>query len=182
MKKLTLIPILIFLSLGLSNAQETKGWETPMQEVKFDSGNLEDATLKVDPGIRYADLFQPERKYRLYFNFNRGMLKQARIVDQETNLEIAKGRGSYFLGNGRIEFVGGETYKLKRKQNRNGYEIIGPYGTLFKVENQAIIPVKTLNEKDFLVQALFVFERIKKTQTPPTDVIIYSAPVTYQKK
>lgn len=31
----------------------------------------------------------------------------------------------------------------------------------------------TLNDKDFLAQAFYVFERIKVTQSAPTDVMIF---------
>lgn len=97
--------------------------------------------------------------------------KHARIVDQESKLQVARGRGSYFWGNGRFEFIDGDIFKVKIKRNKMGYEVIGPYGPLFIVENHGIKPVKTFNEKDFLAQAFYVFARIKSTQTPPTDVI-----------
>lgn len=70
----------------------------------------------------------------------------------------------------------GEVLKLRKKKNPIGYEVIGPYGVLFKVENHGISPVNTVSDKDFLTQAFFVFDRIRHTQSPPADevMIIYT--------
>lgn len=133
----------------------------------------EEAIMKVDPGFNYADLSHEERNYRI-LTYGTNKIKYARIIDQDSKLQIARGRGSYFWGNARFEFVDGDVFKLKMKRNRTGYEIIGPYGSLFVVENFGISPVKTLNDKDFLIQSLYVFDRIKSTQKPPVDVIYIS--------
>lgn len=177
MKKSALLFSLVFIILGSVTAQENPSWQTPMHEVKFMSGESEEAVLSVDPGLRFADLQQNERVFRLFYDNNNPVIKRARIVDQQSNLMVAKGKGSYFWGTARFEFIGGDVFRVKLNRNRNGYEIIGPYGRLFVVENFGISPVKTLNEKDFLAQAFYVFDRIKTTQKPPTDVIIISSSI-----
>jgi hypothetical protein len=152
MKKSALFFSLVLI-IATAKAQENPTWQTPMHEVKFMSGESEEAVLSVDPGLRFADLRQNERVFRLFYDNNNGIIKKARIVDQHSKLMIAKGRGCYFWGTARFEFIGGDVFRVKLNRNRNGYEIIGPYGRLFVVENFGISPVKTLNEKDFLAQA-----------------------------
>lgn len=178
MKKSVLLLSLTLVLTVISKAQETSGWTSPMQEVKFVSSDSKEVTMSVDPGFKYADLQKDDRLFRLFFHKNSAILKNARIIDQDSKLVVARGKGSYFWGSARFEFVDGEEFPVKRKRNPNGYEIIGPYGPLFTVENFGISPVKTLNEKDFLAQAFFVFEQIKTSQKPPSDVIYYMAPVT----
>ena len=178
MKKSALLLTSLFILFGSVVAHESQTWQTPMHEVKFLENGSEEAIMKVDPGFNYADLSHEERNYRIFYVYSTGKIKHARIIDQDSKLQIARGKGSYFWGNARFEFVDGDVFNLKMKRNRTGYEIIGPYGPLFVVENFGISPVKTLNEKDFLTQAVFVFDRIKNTQKPPADVIYYSAPVT----
>ena len=176
MKSSLLFIILFFVTIGMTKAQNTAEWTSPMYEVNFKADTGEEAKMEIDKGYRYADLDYEGRKFHLFYNGNFNRIKQARIFEPKSKLQIARGKGSYFWGNARFEFVDGEVYKLKRKNNSNGYEIIGPYGTLFKVENHAISPVKPINEKDFLTQAFFVFERVKVTQSNPTDVmIVYSS-------
>lgn len=171
MKNSALLFSLVLIMLGNAYGQENQTWQTPMHEVKFIANGTEEAIMKVDPALNYADLSHDERFYRLLFVYSSGKIKHARIVDQESKLQVARGRGSYFWGNGRFEFIDGDIFKVKIKRNKMGYEVIGPYGPLFIVENHGIKPVKTFNEKDFLAQAFYVFARIKSTQTPPTDVI-----------
>lgn len=177
MKKSSLLFSLILFVFGTVKAQETPTWQTPMHEVKFISGESEAAVLNVDPGLKFADLQQNDRVFRMFYDYNNAIIKRARIIDQHSNLMVAKGRGSYFWGTARFEFIGGEVLKVKLNRNRNGYEIIGPYGKLFVVENFGISPVKTLNEIDFLAQAFYVFDRIKTTQRPPTDVIVITSSI-----
>lgn len=175
MKKSALLFSLILFVCGTAKAQEAQTWQTPMHEVKFIANGTEEALMKVDHGLNYADLSHNERMYRLLFIYGPGKIKHARIIDQDSKLQVARGKGSYFWGNARFEFIDGDIFKVKIKRNRTGYEVIGPYGPLFIVENYGIKPVKTLNEKDFLAQAFYVFARIKSTQTPPTDVIFISS-------
>jgi hypothetical protein len=167
----------LFFSVNLAIGQENAIWKTPMHEVKFISGESEEAILSVDPGLRFADLRQNERVFRLFYDINNAIIKKTRIIGQDSKLMVAKGRGSFFWGTARFEFIGGDVFRVKLNRNRNGYEIIGPYGRLFVVENFGISPVKTLNEKDFLAQAFFVFDRIKTTQKPPTDIIIITSSI-----
>lgn len=178
MKKSALLFSLTLVLAFIAKAQEKSSWTSPMHEVKFVSGDSDDALMSIDPGFQYADLQQENRHFRLFFHKDNAIIKNARIVDQQSKLVVAKGRGSYFWGSARFEFVDGEEFRVKRKRNPNGYEIIGPYGPLFTVENFGISPVNTLNEKDFLAQAFFVFEQIRTTQKPPSDVIYYFAPAT----
>ncbi|PZX56025.1 hypothetical protein LV84_02390 [Algoriphagus ratkowskyi] len=173
MKNNLLALVLIFSSIGIITAQSSAEWKAPMYQVSFESDSGAMAQMQIDKGYRYADLDFEGRKFHLFFNHDNNEIKNARIMEPKTNLQIARGRGSYFWGNARFEFVDGEVYKVKRKNKANGYEIIGPYGTLFKVENHAISPVKPINEKDFLTQAFYVFQRIKVTQSNPSDVMIF---------
>lgn len=172
MKNNLLTFTVLLMSFGITSAQNAE-WKAPMHQVKFTSDSEEEVKMEIDKGYRYADLDFEGRKFHLFFNRDITNIKKARIVEPKTNLQIARGKGSYFWGNARFEFVDGEVYKLKRKNNANGYEIIGPFGTLFKVENHAIIPVETINEKDFLAQAFYVFYRIKETQSAPEDINMF---------
>lgn len=165
------------LIIATAKAQENPTWQTPMHEVKFIANGTEEAIMKVDPSLRFADLSLDERTFRLLFKYDPGHIKQARIIDQDSKLQVARGKGSYFWGNARFEFVDGDTFKVKMKRNSSGYEVIGPYGPLFAVENHGIKPVKTLNEKDFLAQAFYVFARIKSTQRPPTEVVYITSSI-----
>ncbi|WP_339869092.1 hypothetical protein [uncultured Algoriphagus sp.] len=173
MKNILFILILVFVIQGIAKAQNAAEWTAPMHQVNFKADSGEEAKMEIDRGYRYADLDFEGRTFHLFFNHDDNKIKKARIVEPKTNLQIARGKGSYFWGSARFEFVDGEVYKVKRKRHTNGYEIIGPNGILFKVENHAISPVKPLNEKDFLAQAFYVFERIKITQSNPSDVMIY---------
>jgi hypothetical protein len=176
MKNITLLFLCILGFISVSNGQTEIGWKPNLNEVKFVAQTGEESVLGIDPGLRCANLQHQGRDYRLFYNRNDIRSKNIRIVDQKSGLQIARGRGNIFWGSGRIEFIDGEIVKLRRKNNPNGYTIIGPYGELFKVENQAMSPVKTVGEKDFLSQAFFFFEWIKITQKLPQDVvIIYTA-------
>jgi hypothetical protein len=175
MKKSALLLSLVLILTGTAKAQENPTWQTPMHEVKLMANGSEEAIMKVDPSLRFADLSFEERTFRLLFNYDPGHIKHARIIDQDSKLQVVRGRGSYFWGNARFEFIDGDIFRLKMKRNSTGYEVLGPYGPLFAVENHGIKPVKTLNEKDFLAQAFFVFARIKSTQRPPTEVIYISS-------
>lgn len=180
MKKSTLLFLISFFLIGWANGQEKQGWIPSMQTIQFVADEKEQASMSVDGGYKFADLEYKGRNYRIFFNRDQAIFKKARIVDQDSKLEIARGRGNINGGSGRLEFIDGEVLKLKRKNNPNGYNIIGPYGILFEVKNHGISPVKALVEKDFLAQAFFVFERIKSTQSPPSgNIIIINSAYTY---
>lgn len=181
MKNLFLILFLYLILLSSAKAQESPTWQTPMHEVKFMANGSEEAIMRVDPSLHFADLSFGERTFRLLFRYDPGHIKHARIIDQDSKLQVARGKGSYFWGNARFEFVDGDVFKVKVKRNPTGYEVIGPYGPLFAIENHGIKPVKTLNEKDFLAQAFYVFARIKSTQKPPTEVIYITSSTNYFK-
>lgn len=85
---------------------------------------------------------------------------------------VARGRGSFFWRTGKFTFDNGEEIKVVRKDNANGYEILGPFGMLFKVENHGVTPVKIYNEMDFLAHAFFLFDRIRHIETPPAEVML----------
>lgn len=176
MKKSTFLSLLL---LGISTAlfaQHSPGWTLPLHEVKYNDDKGKVASLGIDPGYQYADIMQEGQQIRFFYNRNHANISQARIVNQETNELIAEGKGSFFFGNARMMFADGSTAKLRKKKDPNGYEIIGPYGPVFKVENQGIVSVATLNRQDFLTQTFFVFDRIRATQQPPAEIIyVYSA-------
>ncbi len=169
----------LLFSFYLVKAQNPPSWEMPMAEVKYQDPNGESALLKIDQGFRYAELESKERKFRLFFHRNRPLIKNIRIIDQNSDLEIARGRGGFFLGNARIEFIDVSVIKLDRKNFPNGYEITGPFGPLFLVKNHAFTPIKTYEENDFLAQAMFLFQRIRDTQNPPQEVIYHYNSITY---
>lgn len=167
------IILLSLLTLGCSVAllaQTAPKWTVPLHEVKYTDDQGKAASLKIDPGFQYADLKQDDVVVRFFFNKNRANISQARIVNQETNELIAEGKGSFSFGSAKMVFADGTVYKLQRKKNPNGYEIIGPHGSVFKVQNFGIEPVATLNEMDFLTQSFFVFDRVRATQQPPADI------------
>lgn len=172
MKKPLILFFFFLLSFGLVKGQEKMGWNTPMQKLQFVADENEQATMSVDRGYKFADLEYKGRNYRIFYNRDQASFKKARIVDQDSKLELARGRGNINWGSGRFEFIDGEVLKLKRKNNPNGYKVIGPYGVLFEIENHGISPVKSLSEKDFLTQAFFVFNWIKSTQSPTSDMVI----------
>ncbi|WP_439487600.1 hypothetical protein [Algoriphagus sp.] len=174
MKRISsLLTMIMLAGICTAYAQQTSEWKSPMHEVQFISESGDDVKMEVDKGYKYANLEFEGRKFHLFYDRDMNQIKKARIVEPETRLEIARGRGSYFWGSARFEFVDGDIVKVKRKRDANGYEITGPSGPLFKVENHAITPVKTYNEKEFMTQAFYVFERIKLTQNSPSDVMIF---------
>ncbi|UZD22455.1 hypothetical protein PBT90_03305 [Algoriphagus halophytocola] len=165
-----LLTITVFLISMGSYAQSSSGWSTPVLEIPYQSESESPVSLKIDKGFMYADFTHSAEKVRIFYNKDIQNIHQVRIVDSQSNELIARGRGSYFFGTARFVFADGEVMKVKRKKNPNGYDIIGPYGTLFKVENQGISPTKTYNEKDLILQAYYVFDRIKTTQTPTEEI------------
>lgn len=179
MKSKTILSTAILLfSFYSVKAQSSSPWEIPMIEVNYQDPNGDQAILKVDPGFRYAELESEEWNYRLFFHRNRPFIKDIRMVDQDSDLQIARGRGSFFFGNARIEFVDGSEIRLKRTKSANGYEITGTYGPVFLVKNHAFTPTKTYEESDFLAQAMFLFRRIQETQKPPTEIIYQNNAIT----
>ncbi|WP_297338137.1 hypothetical protein [Algoriphagus sp.] len=176
--KTILSTAVLLLSCYWVKAQSSSTWEIPMIEVNYQNPKGEEAKLKVDPGFRYAELESEEKNYRLFYHRNRPFIKDIRIVDQMSDLQVARGRGGFFFGNARIEFQDGSEIKLKRKKSANGYEITGTYGPVFLVKNHAFTPTKTYEESDFLAQAMFLFRRIQETQNPPTAVIYQNNAIT----
>jgi hypothetical protein len=164
--------ISFFFILGAASAQSEEGWTIPMQEIIFKNHQGEPTRMRIDPGLRYADIIYQDKSYRLFYHKNAVDFNRARIFNNETQEEIGRGKGA-FLGLDRFIFENGEVIKLKRKRSPNGYVIIGPYGVLFEVQNHGIKPIKTFEETDFLVQAFFIFDRIKKTRKPPSEIMIY---------
>lgn len=171
--KTTLSFVLMYLSIFVfSNAQTQGDWSIPKDEIvlKDDQGDI--AKIWIDHGFDYADLSYQGRSFRVFYNRNNPKFKQARIVDNDSKLQIAKGKGGLFGGSGKFIFVNGDEIKVRQKNNPNGYEIVSPNGILFKVENHGVSPLKTSTETDFLAQSFFLFRRIKATQTPTSHVIV----------
>jgi len=102
-------------------------------------------------------------------NFN-----QIRIINAKTKEEIARSKGGWGLGNAHLLFEDGLNYVMKREKNPNGYTIVGPYGPVFKVESQKIEATNIITKEDLLIQAFFVFDRIRTTQRFPTELILAS--------
>lgn len=175
MKSIVTFILLLLSVVVFSNAQSQGEWSIPKAEIIFKSEQGDIAKMWMDPGFRYADLEFQGRSYRVFYHRNNTKFKHARIVDNDSKMPIAKGKGASFRASGKFIFINGEEIKVRQKDNPNGYEIIGPYGTLFKVENHGINPVKTYQETDFLANAFFLFRRIKDTQTPPSQVIILTS-------
>lgn len=170
--QITFLSIIVFSFLMTFSTLAQDGWKTPKQKVEFKSDDGKEANMEVDQGYMFADLELEGRKFHLFFHRDMQKINKARIIDSKTDLLVARGKGSYFWGNARFEFVDGVIFKVKRKYNPNGYDIIGPYGPLFSVKNHAISTITPLNEKDFIAQAFYVFERIKVTQSNPSDLVI----------
>ncbi len=171
MKKSALLSIFLFSISIYGFSQNSSSWKTNLNEVKFISEDGKESQLDLDPGFRFAEFKFEGRELRFYFNRNQQKIKHIRINDEDTKLQIARGKGSWFWGSARMEFVSGETLKLKMDRNSNGYEIIGPYGPLFIVENQKIKSTPTINDQDFITQAFFVFDRIRETQKPAQELV-----------
>ena len=178
MKKLITFILLLGVSSFLS-AQTQSQWISPTNSMKIVSSDGEESMLNFDPGFKYADFQSEGRSYHYFFNRDIQSIKNIRIVDTDSKLQIARGKGSWFWGNAKMVFVDGEIFKLKMDRNKNGYTVIGPYGPLFTVENQKITSTTTYNEKDLLTQVFFVFDRLRTTQKPPSDVIIIAGTGTY---
>jgi hypothetical protein len=175
MKNLTLVLIFFILSSLAVLGQSKPGWNTNLNEIKFLSESGAESQLDVDPGFRYAEFKSEGRVFRFFFNRNQQMVRNVRIIDEESKLQVARGRGSWFWGNARMEFIDGENLELKIRRNRNGYTIIGPYGPLFLVENQKIKSPQTYTEKDMLAQAFFVFDRVRTTREPINNIILITS-------
>lgn len=181
-KSIALLITLIIATLP-AWAQTAASWEVPTIRVNYQEENGQRAVLEVDSGFRYADLNYQDRNYRLFYQHNRAMIKNIRIVDQDSKLQIARGRGGSFWGNSRVVFVDGTEIRIKRKNFANGYEVTGPNGPLFRIENHAYAPTKTNGESEFLTQAMFMFRRIQYTQKPDVNVIYDYYPLqTYTAK
>ncbi len=174
-----LFAIAALLLTSSAYSQSNPKWSTPVHQVNYGDETGQATSLNIDQGYRFADLISESDEVRFFYNKDAQSVHNARIVDKRTNEVIARGKGSYFFGTARFEFTDGETLKLKRKRNTNGYEIIGPYGVLFSVENQGIGYAKTYGEKDFLLQAFYVFDRVKETQSPSEEYYqFFSYPYT----
>jgi hypothetical protein len=133
MKYLPLSLLVLITSLSPIFAQQEIGWKSNSHEMKMISDNGEESKLDIDAGFRYAEFENGERTFHFFYNGDERLVKHIRIMDEKTKLQIARGRGSLFWGNARLEFVDGESLKIKRKLNPNGYTIIGPYGPVFQV-------------------------------------------------
>ena len=164
-----LFAIAALLVTSSAYSQSNSAWNTPALQIKYGDDSGSQTRLNIDQGFRFADLESESSDIRFFYNKDKQSLHNARIVDKQSNEEMARGKGSYFFGTARFEFSDGETIKLKRKRNANGYEIIGPYGVLFNVQNQGIASAKTFGDKDFLLQAFYVFDRVKETQSPSDE-------------
>jgi hypothetical protein len=147
MKKSILLLLYIITTFVTVSEQTESDWNQKLNKVKFKSQTGEESVLGIDPVLCYANLEHNGRDFRLFYNRNNVRIKNIRIVDQKSGLEIAKGKGNVFWGNGRIEFIGGEMLYSKLKRNQNGYAIIGPCIELFKIEKS--VQSKLVEKKIF---------------------------------
>jgi hypothetical protein len=166
---------LLFSGIVFSNAQSDGAWSISKEEIVLKDDHGDSAKMWMDPGFRYADLQYQGRSFRVFYNRNNPKFKHARIVDNDSKMQIGKGKGALFGSSGKFIFVNGDEIRVRQKSDPNGYEIISQNGTLFKVENHGITPIKTNQETEFLAQAFFVFRRIKYTQTPTSQVIVVTS-------
>lgn len=70
------------------------GWNTPVQKIQFIATKNEQAAMSIDRGYKFADLEYKGRNYHIFFNRDQLPFKKTRMVDQESKLEIAGGRGN----------------------------------------------------------------------------------------
>jgi hypothetical protein len=169
MKRYFLIAFLLFISVNLASSQTQVAWDQPGIPVTISANGQVLGKLEIDRGFKFAHLSLGENRYKLIFpsrNPNR-----TRIVDVATNQTVAEGRGVPFRNSGSLTFSDGEVYHLFVKRKRDGYDIIGPYGIIFSVTDGEIMPVKVLSDKEIMVQALYVFDRINTTQQVQPQVI-----------
>jgi len=171
MKRLSLL-LLLFTLIQYTHAQSFSDWAIPSQKMVLKNEHGEVARMWMGPGLKYADINYQEKSYRVFYHRDNPIIARARIIDNESKKLVARGRGSFFWRTGKFVFDSGEEIKIVRKDKANGYDILGPYGMLFKVENHGITPVKIYNEMDFLAHAFFMFDRIRHIETPPAEVML----------
>jgi len=49
--------------------------------------------MRIDPVFRYADIQYEGRSFRVFYNRNNPKFKHARIVDNDSKMQIARGKG-----------------------------------------------------------------------------------------
>ncbi|WP_373399382.1 hypothetical protein V8V91_06545 [Algoriphagus halophilus] len=91
----------------------------------------------------------------------------------ESDKVLAEGKSlnSFQLAN--LTFTDGEVLNFEKKKKKEGYDIIGPSGLLFSVENRGVASVEVTNEKELIAQSIFVFKRLRDLYRQTPDVYNY---------
>lgn len=169
MKKSILLIALLISSVISTNAQESS-WELPKINIPLVSEGEEIANLGVEKSLEYADLKVGSRSYRILLN---NSSKKCKIIDLESDRVLAEGKSlnSFQLAN--LTFTDGEVLNFEKKKKKEGYDIIGPSGLLFSVENRGVASVEVTNEKELIAQSIFVFKRLRDLYRQTPDVYNY---------
>ncbi|MBN3518558.1 hypothetical protein JYB62_00970 [Algoriphagus lutimaris] len=164
MKKSIFIIALLIGNFISSNAQQSN-WELPKINIPLVTEGEEIANLGVEKSLEYADLNVGSKSYRILLN---NSSKKCKIIDLESDQVLAEGKSlnSFQLAN--LTFTDGEVFNFEKKKKKEGYDIIGPSGLLFSVENRGLASIEVNNEKELIAQSIFVFKRLRDLyrQTP----------------
>ncbi|WP_296704111.1 hypothetical protein [Algoriphagus sp.] len=165
--KITFLGI-FFFTMGIgSGFAQTPTWEIPTFEVPLVSDGKSLANLEIDKSLEYADLILGSNSYRILLN-NKN--KKCKIIDLGSDQLFAEGKGLNSYQSSVLAFTDGENFNFEKRKKKEGYEIIGPSGLLFSVENRGLAPVEVNNEKELIAQSIFVFKRIKDLNRQSPDV------------
>lgn len=166
MKKITLLLSGILLTVGSVLAQ-TSTWQIPTIEVPLVSEGEAKANLEIEKSLEFADLHLGSKSYRILLNKSE---KKCKIIELGSDQVYAEGKSLNSFQSGNLIFTDGDEFIFEKKKKKEGYEIIGPSGLLFNVENRGLAPVEVKNEKELIAQSIFVFKRIKDLYRETPDV------------
>lgn len=166
MKK-TFLGISLFLMITASGFAQSPTWETPTIEVPLVSDGETLANLEIDKSLEYADLILGSKSYRILLNNSN---KKCKIIDLGSDRLFAEGKSLNSYQSANLAFTDGENFNFEKKKKKEGYDIIGPSGLLFSVENRGLAPVEVKNDKELIAQSIFVFKRIKDLNRQIPDV------------
>lgn len=166
MKK-SLVLIALLIGIVISSKAQQSNWELPKITIPLVSEGEEIANLGVEKSLEYADLKVGSKSYRILLN---NSSKKCKIIDLGSEELVAEGKSlnSYQLAN--LTFSDGEVFNFERRKKKEGYEIIGPSGLLFSVENRGVASVEVTNNKELIAQSIFVFKRLRDLYKQTPDV------------
>ncbi|MEN2281110.1 hypothetical protein AAGF08_03160 [Algoriphagus sp. SE2] len=165
--KNSILGISLFILIIGSGFAQTSTWETPTFAVPLVSEDQSLANLEIDKSLEYADLILGSKSYRILLNNSN---KKCKIIDLESDQLFAEGNSLNSFQSGNLAFMDGEIFNFEKRKKKEGYEIIGPSGLLFNVENRGLAPLKVNSEKELIAQSVFVFKRIKDLNRQLPDV------------